>query len=341
MIVITGGSGFFGSNLARFLMNKGEQVRIFDIQDPEPDVARKAEFVRGDITNYEDVKNAFEGASAVYHTVALVPISRAGNLFEKVNVGGTRNALEATVEQGIKKFVHISTSAVYGIPKDVPCTEKTKLQPLGHYGHAKFRAEVLCKEYREKGLKTTILRPRCILGPGRMGIFQVLFEWVRDGKKIYIIGTGENRYQMLSTYDLCNACFLAAKKGLGEDFNVGADEFLTVRGDLEGLISHAGTKSKVTPLPTLFVKPALDLLDKMKMSPIVEWHYMTGDKDFIFDTAKAKKKLGWSPKYSNVEMLAESYDWYIKNYKRAEHRSGTTHRDAPRQGVLKLVKRLS
>lgn len=341
MNLVTGGSGYFGINLVKRLIEMERQVRVIDLIEPPEEIKSKVEFVCCDVMDCNAVFKACEGVDTVYHTAALVPLSRAGKLFDEVNVGGTRNILEASFRNSVRGLVYISTSAVYGAtPGKEPINEGCKIKPFGKYGMAKYKAELMCREYMKKGLGVSIIRPRAIIGPGRLGIFAILFEWLREGRNLYILGTGENRYQMISAYDLVEACILASKKGLGEVFNIGSSDFSTVRKELEELARHAGTGSRVVSINPAFAKFVLRVLDWFRLSPIVSWQYTSGGEDFVFDTSKAKDILGWKPRYGDVEMLERSYDWYLKNYDEIRLRKGTTHRSIPSEGLLRLIKYL-
>lgn len=340
-VLVTGGSGFFGAHLVKKLLALGYRVRIFDLVEPDEKVMTKVEFVKGDVRDFKTVEKACKGVEVVFHTIAVVPISKSGKKFEEVNTGGTKNVLEASLRQGVRKVIHISSTAVYAIPKkgDI-ITEDYSIKPIGDYGRAKYKAELVCLEYVKKGLKVTILRPRTIIGTERMGIFSILFDWIRRGKRIYILGKGDNLFSYVSASDLADACIKTINKGDGETLNIGAEEYGTFREDLETLIKYAGTNSKIVSVNADLTRAILMVLDKFRLSPLADWHYMTVDKEYVFDISKAKKILGWKPKDSNKKMFLESYDWYLKNYEKVEKKFGKTHHFAVRQsllGVLRLI----
>lgn len=343
MDLVTGGSGYFGVNLTKGLLERGRSVRIFDIVEPPDEImVEGAEFMRGDITDSNAVDAACNGVETVYHNVALVPLTRSGSKYIDVNVTGTRNVMEAALKNKVKSVVHLSTSAVYGArPSKGLIKETDPLKPYGRYGASKLEGEKICWEYHEKGLPVSIIRPRAIIGPGRLGIFGVLFDWLKDGKNLYIIGAGHNRYQMVSSDDLVDACILASEKGVGEVFNIGSDNPPTVREELEELIRYANKPSKVVGINATLVQIVLRILDFLRVSPIVRWQFMSGGEDFVFDTSKAKEVLGWSPKDNDAEMFKRAYDWFIENYEIIKSQEGTPHRGMPAQKFLKLMKRIS
>ncbi len=343
MELVTGGAGFFGIHLTRRLLAEGRQVRVFDLAEMNaPELEFKGEFIQGDIRDADLVERAVRGCDGIYHNAAVLPISRSGKVFWEVNVQGTRNVLEAALRNNARKVVHISTSAVYGVPKAVPIDENTPLTPLGDYGRAKLAAEQVCNEFKQKGVDVSVVRPRTIVGSGRLGIFYLLFEWVRLGKRVYIIGGGDNLFQLVSASDLADACARMTKTPCyQEDFNIGAREYGTVRSDLEGLVRHAGTGSRICLIPAALAKSALRVLDRMHLSPLVDWHYKTADKPFYFGVSKTERLLDWEPRDSNIKMLTDAYDWYREHWREYAQMVGTSHRKRVREGVLRLLRALS
>src|SRR5256885_16763601 len=210
-ILVTGGSGYFGTVLAERAVARGDRVRILDVNAPgaAPD---GVEFVEGDVRDRAAVRSACDGVDVVFHNVAQVPLAKDRLLFDEVNVGGTANLLVAARDARVAKVVHTSSSAVFGIPERNPVTEDAPCRPLEAYGRAKLRAELVCLDSIATGLDVTIVRPRTILGHGRLGIFAVLFDFVADGAPVYVLGTGDNRFQLVHADDLADACLRAGER---------------------------------------------------------------------------------------------------------------------------------
>ena len=248
LAVVTGGSGYFGSYLVDELRSRGRAVRVFDLVDHDGR-AGDVEFVPGDVRSAEDVRRAVHGADVVYHNVAQVPLARDRALFESVNVGGTATLLEACEDAGVSKVVYTSSSAVFGVPASNPVHPETPPRPVEPYGRAKLRGELLCKAAVTRGLDVTIIRPRTILGLGRLGIFAILFDWIADGASVPVLSAGDNRYQFVHAHDLATACILAADHPGPGVFNIGAEEFGTMRETVEHLCDYAGTGARVLSLP--------------------------------------------------------------------------------------------
>jgi nucleoside-diphosphate-sugar epimerase len=228
---------------------------------------------------------------------------------------------------------------VYGVPEKHPIEEDDPLVGVGWYGESKIDAEGLC---RVAAVETTIVRPKTFIGPERLGVFEILFDWIREGRRIYTLGKGNNRYQLLAVEDLVDAIVRAGQepKAARETFNIGATEFGTVRADLQALIDHAGSASRLQPVPVKPAEIALRGLELLRVSPLAEWHYKTAHRDSFVDVNKAQSLLGWEPRLSNRDALIETYDWYLANRGRVGG-AGVTHRVPWNQQALGLLKRFS
>lgn len=343
--LITGGNGFLGTFIARELVKRGEEVRSIDVTDV---VNRESgiEYHKVDILDSEALEKVMVGVEYVHHNAALVPLKKAGDKFRAVNVEGTRNILEAAKKCGVKHISHMSSSAIFGSinEKDCPINHQTRIQPVEIYGQSKRNGEEIIHGEMEKegGVSCSIIRPRTIIGTERLGIFQILFEWVSEGRNIYIIGNGNNTFQFAHVDDLVDVSIETALKSKQGYFNVGTDRFGTLREILTDLCEHAGTEAKVIGIPTWLAIPPLWLADKLNLSPLAPWHYLTYHKPFHFDLTQEFKELEWRPKYSNNEMIENSYHWYLENKdKMREAGESSTHRGTLKQGVLGILKKLS
>jgi nucleoside-diphosphate-sugar epimerase len=339
-VLITGGSGFFGSLLARHLVAAGDTVRNFDIAAPDDPLA-DIEFVKGNILDRKVLREACEGVDVVFHNVAQVPLAREKHLLERVNIDGTANLLDAARDAGVGKVVHTSSSAVFGIPASNPVYEDTQPRPVELYGRAKLRAEGLCHDAASRGLDVTIIRPRTILGHGRLGITSILFDWVADGAPAFVLGRGDNKYQFVHALDLAEACRLASERSGPTVYNVGAADFGTMRETLEALVDHAATGSKVRSLPMRPAIVAMKALSRLNLAPFAPYHWLLYGESLWFDVSKARKELGWEPRYSNRDMIIESYDWFLEHRDALSEHAGSHHRSLVRQGLLKSLKRIT
>lgn len=335
--LVTGGSGYFGSLLVRRLVAAGHRVRVLDINDSD-DRPEDVEIVVGDIRDPDVVGRAVEGCAVVFNNVAQVPLARDEQLLRTVNVDGTALLLRESARVGVRKVVHTSSSAVFGVPVSNPVLPSTVPSPIEAYGRAKLAAEWACLDTASKGLDVTIIRPRTILGHGRLGIFGILFEWVADGADIFVLGSGDNRYQFIHADDLAEVCLLAAGVAGPAIFNAGTDRFGTMRESLQSLCAHAGTGSRVRSLPA---KPAAVLMHAAAathLAPFAPYHWMMYSKSLWFDIDHVRDALGWQPKWSNEEMLADSYDWFVSNRAGTSDSGRSQHRTIAKQGALRVLK---
>lgn len=340
LVLVTGGAGYVGSRLVELLTERGVQVRSLDIHEPHTPTPG-VEYVQADVRDAAAVRRACAGVDAIHHNVALVPLAKDRDGFWSVNVAGTRNVLDAAVEHGVRKMVHVSTSAVYGIPATNPVTERTTPTPQESYGRAKLYAEQLVMEYRPRGLDVTIVRPRTILGHGRLGLMQVLFEWIRGGDAVPVLGGGRNRYQFVHVDDLVDACLAAADRPGATEYNIGAAEFGTMRESLEGLARHAGTGSRVVSVPRWPAEAAARLAMATGLAPLAPYHALMYGRSMWFDVSKAREELGYRPKFGNVAMLCATYDWYLAHRDEVlARRSGSHHSRPLAPKALSLVPRL-
>ncbi len=336
--LITGGSGYFGSALLKKIRAAGHQVRVFDLNDAD-DRPGDVEFVQGDIRNLEAVRKACEGISVVHHNVALVPLAKDKEAFWSVNYDGTENLMKACLENGVEKVVHMSSSAIFGVPSKNPVDDSVPPNPMEDYGRAKFAAEDVCKTYIDQGLDVTIVRPRTIMGHGRLGIMQILFEWIRQGKNIPVLGSGDNLYQFVHADDLADAVIAAGERRGASVYNIGAEEFCSIRETLEALTKHAGTGSRVISLPMEPTVWAMKLTSAIGLSPLGPYHHLMYGRSMYFDVTRPKEELGYRPRYGNIEMFKQSYDWYLENRTDVlqENATRSHHRRGVKQGIIKVL----
>jgi nucleoside-diphosphate-sugar epimerase len=338
-VLVTGASGLLGGCLVDRLRPRGVAMRLLDMAAPPDDRATGQEFVEADLRDAAAVERACRDVEVVYHLAAGQRMKpQFAGLSEQeifdMNLAAVRNVLDGARQTGVRKVVHISSSGIYGIPTTNPMREDHPQRPLGAYGESKIAAETLCREAIARGLDVTVLRPMSLFGPWMTGVFLLLFDWVRLGKNVYLLGSGRNRVQMTSARDVADACLLAAERpaSRGTFLNLGATEVPTVRDQVEALIAHAFSRSRVVAIPAAVLRNAARVLNVVNLSPIVPEHYLLADADFVLDVAEAGRVLGWQPRYSNVRMTTEAYDWYCRNVERVRAKPGL---------VLRLLNALS
>ena len=339
-VFITGGAGFLGINLVRYLLSRGHQVVSYDIAPFDYPEQQQISEIRGDIRDQAALYAAMEGCDLVVHTAAALPLYTPDDI-RSTDLDGTRNVLVASTQRGISRVIHISSTAVYGIPDHHPLFEDDTLVGVGPYGEAKVAAERICEQFRSQGLVVPVLRPKSFVGPERLGVFALLYDWAKDGHGFPMIGSGKNRYQFLDVEDLCQAIYLCATLDasiVNDTFNVGAKEFTTMREDYQAVLDVAGFGKKIVPLPAAPVIWTLRFLELLKLSPLYKWVYETAVTDSFVSIEKAERILGYKPQFSNKDALIRNYRWYVANLEKFSHASGVSHRVPWKQGVLGIAK---
>ncbi len=339
--LITGGTGFLGINLIRYLIAKGHTIASLDIAEFDySDVKDRIRIYKDDIRNEKLVPEIMNGIDVVIHTAAALPLYAEKEIFS-TDIDGTRILIDAAYKNKVKRFVHISSTAVYGIPNHHPLYEDDRLDGVGPYGKAKILAEEVCLEYRKKGMCVPIIRPKSFIGPERLGVFALFYDWAKDGHGFPMIGNGNNRYQLLDVEDLCDAIYLCCVldgKVVNDTFNIGAKDFTTMKEDYQSVLDKAGFGKKIVGLPEKPIILTLKFLETLKLSPLYKWVYETASKDSFVSIEKAEKVLGFKPKYSNKDALVRNYKWYLENLDSFKDQTGISHRVPWKQGILKLAK---
>jgi len=337
--LITGGAGFLGINLCRYLLDRRENVRSLDIAAFQYPEQSRVEVIDGDIRDPAAVEQAMSGVDVVVHAAAALPLAPPEEILSTA-VDGTELLLKRAAAHGVKRFVFISSTAVYGIPDHHPLLESDPLQGVGPYGESKILAEELCRKARATGSCISILRPKSFVGPERLGAFELLYSWAWAGRNFPVLGSGNNRYQLLDVHDLCRAielCVIADPQRANDTFNVGAESFGTMRENFQAVLDRAGHGGRVISLPAAPAVLLLKLLEALRLSPLYRWIYATASQESFVSTEKIENALGFRSRYSNQEALIRNYDWYVAHREEFAALTGTTHRVPWKKGVLRLA----
>lgn len=338
--LVTGGAGFMGINLIRMLLDQGHGVRSYDIAPFSYPEAGQIDVLQGDIRDRSLHDRAFDGVDVVVHCAAALPLWEPDEIMS-TNVDGTRALLETAQAKGISRFIHISSTAVYGIPDHHPLVEEDAMHGVGPYGESKVRAEEVCGEARLTGLCLPVLRPKSFVGPERLGAFELLYDFACDGHGFPVLGSGNNRYQLLDVEDLNRAVLLCAtleREVVNDTFNVGAERFGSLRESFQAVLDRAGHGKRVIGIPAGPAIAVLRVLEALGLSPLYKWIYETAGKDSFVSVEKIRTRLGWQPEHSNEEALVRNYEWYLANRETISARTGVTHRVPWKRGALRLLR---
>ena len=345
-VLVTGGSGFFGGLLKRRLLAEGFAVTNVDlVRDGETHAALTS--VQGDIRDAGLLAGVFaKGAfEAVFHCAAMLAHDVTDEqMLWTSNVDGTRLVAEAAVAAGVRTVVFTSTNCLWGADLGRPVVEDDVPAPIELYGRSKLAGEEALNAVAAGHPELRVVTLRCptIIDSGRLGLLAILFEFIDDGKKVWVVGDGGNRYQFIYAQDLADACLAAMECGASRVFNVGSDAVPTMRGMYESVIREAGTKSRVAELPKGPAIAAMKLAHKLGVSPLGPYHYRMIAESFVFDTRRIREELGWRPTLTNDQMMLRAYRYYSENRRAIHGRTDVSaHSKAAPMGVIRLLKWMS
>ena len=346
-VLVTGASGFFGGVLKRRLLAEGFAVTNIDLVRDEDAGAEGLTSVQGDIRDAGLLarvfgEHKFEG---VFHCAAMLAHDvKDETLLWTSNVDGTRRVAEAALAAGVTKMVNISSNCLWAEGVGRPVTEADEPAPVELYGRSKLQAERELAAITEKrpDFKVVTLRCPTIIDSGRLGLLAILFEFIEDGKKVWVVGDGSSRNQFIYAQDLATACLLCLKYEESNLFHIGSDDVPTMRGMYESVIRAAGSKARVASLPRRPTIAMMQLAHKLKVSPLGPYHYRMIAESFVFDTQRIRTELGWTPTLTNEEMMLRAFSYYSENRKAIHARTDVSaHSKAAPMGIIRLLKWLS
>ncbi|MBA2295266.1 MAG: NAD-dependent epimerase/dehydratase family protein [Actinobacteria bacterium] len=329
--LVTGGSGFLGLHLLRRLGEQGIAARSLDLV-PLEEAPPGIEGITGDVRDTRLLRDVVDGVDIVVHAAAALP---SGGDLDAVNVRATAALADLCRAAGVTRSIFVSSAVVYGLQLPL-VSESAEPRPVEAYGRSKLAAE---RAWLARAPAPLVLRPSAFVGPERLGVFAILFRWIREGRRIYVLGDGTNRYQLLDVGDLVVGLERAAAGSAEGVVNLGGRVSGSVRSDLEGLIAHAGSPSHVVGVPAKPAKALLAMLDTLRLSPLGTWHRVSADHDLVLDCGRAESLLGWRPSRSGLEALVRAYDWYCAAA--ASRPVGRGHRSAWRERSLGVLRRIS
>jgi nucleoside-diphosphate-sugar epimerase len=343
-VLVTGGSGFFGGILKNRLLAEGFSVVNLDLV-ADPDRHLRLTSVREDIRDAVLVDRLFaeHRFEAVLHCAAMLAHEKIdARVLWASNVDGTRNLAEAARRTGVRSFVFTSTNCLWAHNPGHPIREDDPPAPVEAYGRSKLVAEQVLTQYRSD-LAIVVIRCPTIIDSGRLGLLATLFEFIDEGRKVWVVGDGSSRYQFIYAQDLATACIQALTLPRSDIFHVGSDNVPTLREVYEAVIRAAGTRARVASLPKVPTILAMKLAHALGISPLGPYHYRMIAEDFVFDTTHIKQTLNWHPTLSNEQMMVKAYLYYSEHRRKIDTRAGevSAHSRPAPMGVIRLLKWLS
>jgi nucleoside-diphosphate-sugar epimerase len=342
-VLITGGSGFFGGLLKRRLLADGVKVVNIDLQDDD-DRDSLLTSIQGDIRNETLMKATYESHQfdAVFHCAAILAHAVKDTRFLWTsNVDGTRVVANGARAAGVRNLIFTSSNCLWGRGFDYALSESETPCPVELYGQSKLEGERILEEYRND---LNIITVRCptIIDFGRLGLLSILFEFIHEGRRVWTVGGGTNRYQFIYAQDLAEACIRAATYPESNVFNIGSDNVTSLAETFQHVIDFAGTGARVAALPKSPAIAAMKIAYHLRISPLGPYHYKMIAENFQFNTARIKGELGWRPTLSNQDMLLRAYQFYSENRAEIEARKNVSaHRQAADMGAIRVLKWLS
>jgi nucleoside-diphosphate-sugar epimerase len=343
LFLVTGGAGFFGGLLKQRLLAEGYRCVSVDLQRDEA-THPNLEAVQGDLRDaaFLDGLAGRSRFDAIFHCAAILAHAVKDSKFLwSCNVEGTRAVAELARRSKIPKLVFISSNCLWGGALGRAITEEEPPAPMEIYGRSKWEAEKVLQEYRGH-FDISVIRTPTIMDAGRLGLLAILFEFIDEGRKVWVVGDGSQRYQFVYAPDLASACILSLDNAGSDVFNVGSENVKTTREVYEHVIRMAESRARVASLPKAPTLLAMKLAHLLKVSPLGPYQYRMIAEDFIFDTSKIRRKLGWRATLTNEEMLSKAFNYYRAHRDEIRNRKDVSaHRQAAPMGIIRILKWLS
>jgi nucleoside-diphosphate-sugar epimerase len=338
-VLVTGGTGFTGTALVLRLRQAGHRVVALDYKDGlQCDALRAAgaEVVIGSVTDRAVVERSMRGVQFVFHLAAAFrELNVSNDFYDQVNVGGTRNVVEAARRAGVWKFVYCSTCGVHGNVDDPPANEDAPIQPADYYQRTKYEGEPLVKQLAGERMETVILRPAAIYGPGDPERFFMIFQRVARGS-FPMVGSGRTLYHPLYVDNLVDAFMLCLAPGVGNgrEYLIADEQYYPIEDIVKSVGRALNVQVRIRHYPVMPVVAAGHICEKLCKPfgitpPIfprrVDWYR----QNRAFDISRAKKELGYSPRIALDEGLRRTGEWYRHMGYLAGHAAALLERAGP------------
>ncbi len=343
--LLTGAAGFFGGVLAHSLHEQGHDCVLLDrlpIANNAPRLAAYLTDLR-DAHAVEEIfkKHKFDG---VFHVAAILAHDKAHHdILWDSNVTATRILKTCCEKYNVSHLVFTSTNCLWAQDFGAPVNELTPPAPVEIYGRSKWEAEKILLD-SALSVKCVVLRCPTIINSGRLGLLSILFEFMEEGRKIWTVGPGDNRYQFIYAKDLAAACLSAMHYPQSGLFHIGSDNVPSMRQMYEGVIAQVGSTSRVASLPAFPTLSLMKLAYHTGLSPLGPYHYKMIASNFVFDTRLIKKELSWAPTLDNIGMMVKAYEYYRANKAQLAQDNEadvSAHNRRADMGIIRLLKWMS
>lgn len=342
-VLITGGAGFFGGILKWRLLEAGFDCVSIDLQ-PDGETHPNLVSVRGDVRDSALLDQLFSERrfDAVFHCAAILAHAvKDEGLLWSCNVEGTRALGVAMARHQVPRVVFVSSNCLFARNFGRPVTEDDDPCPIEVYGRSKWEGEKVLATF-SGSFETVSVRTPTIVDSGRLGLLAILFEFIREGRRAWVVGKGDNRYQFVYAADLADACVAALEAPRASVYNVGSDDVRSLREVYQYVIDRAGTSARVASLPKRPALAAMRLASTLRISPLGPYHYRMIAESFEFDTSRIKAELAWEPTLTNEEMLWKAYEHFSANVEEIMGRTEVSaHRQPAKMGAIRILKWLS
>ncbi|MEM1557944.1 MAG: NAD(P)-dependent oxidoreductase [Thermoproteota archaeon] len=326
-ILVTGASGFLGGHLIEEMSRRNYDFIGMVRKNSDASFLRSlgVELRTGDLTNPESLIQATRNIDVVVHLAAYYTFFGKKEIYKKVNVEGTESLLKASLKNGVKRFIYCSSTEAIGPVEKPPAREDSPPNPSYEYGKSKLEAEKVVREYGEKGMEYTILRPSGIYGPRNVEDISYWFIVAFAKNSLptrIIVGSGENLIQFAHVKDVVQGFLLALEKlevSKNQTYFISEDRaytYLEVYKILSELFNRNPPKIHVPPILAKALVAPVDFFNRIRGRVDFTWRISTVNdltSNRAYSVDKAMEELGFKPKYDLKTGLKETIEWYREN----------------------------
>ena len=340
-VLVTGAAGYFGEIIAEDLISRGHEVIGIDrLNQRHP---TSFHFRQTDIRDEPALNLIFNEFKphAVIHAAAVLAHERPSeqDLWTS-NVDGTRILADIAIQFGCESFVFLSSNCLWANAFQFPVSEQEPPEPIEIYGKSKLEGERILQTRADK-IRMVIMRSPTIVAAGRLGLLGILFQFIEEGRRVYVVGSGNNRYQFIYAPDYCDAITKMLKTKLSGVYNVGSMDVPRMADSFQYVIDQTKSQARLVRIPHGITIFFLRILHTLRISPLGPYQYRMIASSFEFDTSKIQSATDWRPTKTNNEMLLEAFQYYQANKASTHDLTASAHNRVARGGLIDLLRRLS